>query len=55
VTVCVFLSVNKTDILELNFFRNLIDYNFIMVNGLFKIRKSSQVHNNDQIVLIFLF
>jgi hypothetical protein len=24
-----------------------------MVNGLFKIRKSSQVHNNDQILLIY--
>jgi hypothetical protein len=26
-----------------------------MVNGLFKIRKTSKVHNNDQIVLIFQF
>jgi hypothetical protein len=34
-------------------FRNVIAYNITMVNGLFKIRKTSKVHNNDQIVLIF--
>jgi hypothetical protein len=35
VTVCVFLSVNKTDILELNCFRHFIAYTFTMVNGLY--------------------
>jgi hypothetical protein len=34
-TVCVFLSVNKTDILDLIFFGHVIAYNFTMVNGLF--------------------
>jgi hypothetical protein len=41
VTVCVFLSVNKTDILELQLFRQFISNNITMVNVLFKIRKSS--------------
>jgi hypothetical protein len=51
VTVCVFLSVNKTDILDLN----VIAYNITMVNGLFKFRKLSKIHNNDRIVLICKF
>jgi hypothetical protein len=54
VTVCVFLSVNRTDILDLHLFRHVIAYNFTMVNGLFKISKWSKVQNHDQIVLIFL-
>jgi hypothetical protein len=55
VTVCIFLSVNKTDMLELNCFRHVIDYNFTLVNGLFKMRKSSKILKNDLIVLKFQF
>jgi hypothetical protein len=53
--VCVILTENKTDILEFNFLFYVIAYNFNMVNGLFKIRNTSKVHNNDQIVMIFQF
>jgi hypothetical protein len=53
VTVCVFPSVNKTDNLDLIFFRHVIAYNFTLVNGLFENRKWSKVHNHDQIVLFF--
>jgi hypothetical protein len=59
VTVCVFLSVNKTIItiiiLELICFRNFIAYTITMVNGLFKIRTSSKTDNSNQIVQIFQF
>jgi hypothetical protein len=51
VTVCVFLSVNKKDILELNSFRNITTYYIIMVDGI--LNTSSKVHNNAQIVWYF--